>query len=1188
MAYIDIYNGMKGIDAANAIKSNWEYLKTLKEQSPGVQLITPKNDLEVLNVYSEPRLLYKKQGVITIVLGGANRRVINSPFAEITTNFLESEETADFYSFFYNTNQQKFFVASNKFCLNFELPEDTYGVPVWIYLGSFTNKVLPNDTPMASITFPAVIDGIRFNNPYFVPGQLDDKITAERVRAMAAEEAIATDLQAEVERAEGAESDLMEALEEETERATTAENEITEALEGEVERAMGAESDLSLSIAAEYNRALEGEAAALSAANLYTDAETTRATTAEGALSTSLETEVERATEAEAATLVAANLYTDAEIVAAISGTIHYVGDVDTFADLPVGPTPQHPDDPVVKIFDLYHVVDVGEGYYAFPVINTYDPMTPSKIIAQQITWNQLDFNIAPFQDGELGVIKGDPLAGFGKIVSAGGGLGKVAGLENAGAATEYLNRAGSYTTPPNTTYGLFTDAAPGIIQGDATSTFGSVVATGGGKGKVAGLENAGAATEYLNRAGGYSTPPDTKYKLFTNTTSGVILGDNTFGFVNSAGDGKGKVSGLVNTGAATQYLNAAGGYSTPPDTKYNPFTDAVNGTIIGKAAFGFVQASEGGTGKIFGITNTGAGTTFLNDKGIYTLPPQVGGDNVVFTFVVDTDEKLAIWASNIEGNNYSSVLVVGNRAITKSGVAIDLTVTGTQRVTGAVGSSIAFTGSSQAIKGFVTGTYPDLVPPREDYYIENLAITTTSGYGFAYCSNLIGCSHVSVPLTAGSVSFYYCYKLRNCSSNVGHLIGETHSFWYCLYLDSCTALKNTTVIRSGNSDARFYSCKYLTNCYGYGYSSGGGGVAVNGVGYHSCENLTGCIAEAYNGSANSLAVGYQSCTNISGCSAICVNATGNTNSVASTYLSCTNISGCSAIATTNVGCSVGYQSCTNISGCSASVKKNNVTLSHLPQSGYYDCIGVSACTVNINCGSGLMLCKNVSDCVAEVTGSGSDPICAGFKTCENITNCIGTAVSTLTAYTASGFHGCKGVTNCVGTGTRVGPSTADAWGFADCTGMSHNRPGATSATTIYTGGCYADFDSLYPVANTPQGGFNSSMLPTIFDNNTLENLDDMKNILPVPTVPSGALWGDGITIREAPVKKSRDTDNIEEDTPLPKYREGDALLEEEYVNTWVDPEDKGYAENTKTPQPTKKRRTSAKGAPIIQGTKIL
>ncbi|MDR3170315.1 MAG: hypothetical protein LBU17_01665 [Treponema sp.] len=59
--------------------------------------------------------------------------------------------------------------------------------------------------------------------------------------------------------------------------------------------------------------------------------------------------------------------YTDEQIAATVAGTLHYMGDVATYAELPEEN----------ELFDLWHILDTGDGYYWFGG-----------------TWNHLDFSV--------------------------------------------------------------------------------------------------------------------------------------------------------------------------------------------------------------------------------------------------------------------------------------------------------------------------------------------------------------------------------------------------------------------------------------------------------------------------------------------------------------------------------------------------------------------------------------------------------------------------------------------------------------------------------------------------------------------------------------------------------------------------------------------------------------------------
>jgi hypothetical protein len=163
------------------------------------------------------------------------------------------------------------------------------------------------------------------------------------------------------------------------------------------------------------------------------------------------------------------------------------------------------------------------------------------------------------------------------------------------------------------------------------------------------------------------------------------------------------------------------------------------------------------------------------------------GGDGPYqkFSYVVDSDTKLADWANNVGGNDYSSVLIAKgtwtlNMAKTGGSAsnpvcAIDLSLAGTKRITGAQGSELVFNNDSDGtssyvscISGQVTGAYPNLVDPDDgsrDYSITgvritcNVIITSDRFYGFYNCANITNCT------VSGTYSgFYNCANITNCT----------------------------------------------------------------------------------------------------------------------------------------------------------------------------------------------------------------------------------------------------------------------------------------------------------------------------------------------------------------------------------------------------------------------------------------
>ncbi len=180
---------------------------------------------------------------------------------------------------------------------------------------------------------------------------------------------------------------------------------------------------------------------------------------------------------------------------------------------------------------------------------------------------------------------------------------------------------------------------------------------------------------------------------------------------------------------------------------------------------------------------------------------------SVSFTYVVDTDKKLEDWANNVEGNDYTSVLIRGQQSI--SNLGINLTTTGTKVIVGETGSKIISTNdSSKYLFQY------DNVPTTPDYFIFNLNVQMT-------CPG------------TGSVSviWYRCSNLKNC-------IGELTQSRYGRIFGDCTNIEDCLVV----------------DCVGSG----------SGYGFQNCYSVRYCKVLA-SSSVNTYLTSYSSPTAISG-----------------------------------------------------------------------------------------------------------------------------------------------------------------------------------------------------------------------------------------------------------------------------------------------------------------------------------
>lgn len=227
----------------------------------------------------------------------------------------------------------------------------------------------------------------------------------------------------------------------------------------------------------------------------------------------------------------------------------------------------------------------------------------------------------------------------------------------------------------------------------------------------------------------------------------------------------------------------------------------------------------------------------------IYGIKENKSFENIIFTYVVDSNESLLAWAENQEGNDYSCVLV--KKGTWTSNVAVNLGNAGTKIVIGEVGSDLIFNDVSFGL-GY------DELPSDFDCFMQNVSCkiiqnvagqnyvpfqrcinllnckghTYSDGYsrGFANCENLYNCHGYGSGALGGS-GFYNCKNLYNCVglSDYAGVSTNQAGFASCFNLEGC---KGTGVQRG------FSNCHVLTGCYGTG---------TEGYGFHSCTGVSRC-----------------------------------------------------------------------------------------------------------------------------------------------------------------------------------------------------------------------------------------------------------------------------------------------------------------------------------------------------------
>jgi len=248
-------------------------------------------------------------------------------------------------------------------------------------------------------------------------------------------------------------------------------------------------------------------------------------------------------------------------------------------------------------------------------------------------------------------------------------------------------------------------------------------------------------------------------------------------------------------------------------------------------------QTTAQDTGKVL-VGGATAGT-FGQSIPIDTVPA-TGSNNLItsdavadinaikYTYVVDSDQKLADWANNVQGNDYTRVLIragtwtlntalTGGTSIAPLAV-IDTTSTGTKCVVGESGSEIVINNTRTAdtyivgIKGYLTGNYPNFSVLSRDYFMHNVNITLSTtgsgssssyGYGFYQCTNLTNCTGSGSSYGYGC-GFSGCTNLTNCT---GTGYGTGYSYGYGYGFHQCRTGFGNKRGDTASKTSTFYNC---------------------------------------------------------------------------------------------------------------------------------------------------------------------------------------------------------------------------------------------------------------------------------------------------------------------------------------------------------------------------------------------
>lgn len=191
------------------------------------------------------------------------------------------------------------------------------------------------------------------------------------------------------------------------------------------------------------------------------------------------------------------------------------------------------------------------------------------------------------------------------------------------------------------------------------------------------------------------------------------------------------------------------------------------------------------------------------------------------FTYIVKDNETLKNWAENVEGNDYSHILILG----------VELEYNGNGYVRNSSTQSIYALGGNKILSNGFRGF-------KNVYGVNRVGNSMTTGLGFADCEYLTDCTFTNEWQREDGgfgLAFSNCNHLNNCT---------IYSNWAGFGFSNCNYVNNCSYINHCEdacdfSDFGFSSCNYVRNCiYDVTQTTGGGfGGCYSDDGKTPCSN---------------------------------------------------------------------------------------------------------------------------------------------------------------------------------------------------------------------------------------------------------------------------------------------------------------------------------------------------------------
>jgi hypothetical protein len=284
--------------------------------------------------------------------------------------------------------------------------------------------------------------------------------------------------------------------------------------------------------------------------------------------------------------------------------------------------------------------------------------------------------------------------------------------------------------------------------------------------------------------------------------TSGVPVANSPFWVITSmSNNGVDRIQLAISYGSDTagikiykRYMRFSGSVPyTESWVKMFPVDEAAKVTNA-------ITFSNSGNGAASGSTFDGSAARTLSYNSIGAAAAK---DVYSFTYVVDSDQKLADWANNVtsNGQDYTSVLIkkgtYSARCDRDGANGINLTQSGTKVIVGETGSVITMHNDTVDTTNTTKVYFSyDNVPDGVDYLIYNVTLNYNSRY---YAS----------PYPA-NYAFKNCRSIKKCKvtniSSSNHR-GLGRSFYGCYDIEDCEA------IEADNADGSFTNCFLVKKC---------------------------------------------------------------------------------------------------------------------------------------------------------------------------------------------------------------------------------------------------------------------------------------------------------------------------------------------------------------------------------------